>query len=112
MLRGALLHRRLLTYQLYGANTDVGKTIFSTILCRAFARAGQKTWYLKPVSTGPLDEADDAHIRRFAPQAAATCLFQFALATSPHVAAAAEGLPSVGFPSRATVSRFPVLTVQ
>ena len=106
MLRGSSLHRQLLTYQLYGANTDVGKTIFSTILCKAFARKKKKTWYLKPVSTGPLNEADDAHIKSFAPQAATTCLFQFGLAASPHVAAAFEGNSLVEFMSLTHVSSF------
>lgn len=87
MLRGSPLYRNLLTYQLYGANTDVGKTIFSTVLCKAFSRT-RKTWYLKPVSTGPLSEADDAHIKLFAPKTTTTCLFQFDLAVSPHLAAA------------------------
>lgn len=48
-------------YQIFGANTDVGKTIFTTLLCKA----ARKIWpqetvtFLKPVSTGPDDEADD-----------------------------------------------------
>lgn len=59
---GALLWRRLRVYQVYGANTDVGKTVFTTILCR-----GARNWYpselagyLKPVATGPLEETDAA----------------------------------------------------
>jgi bifunctional dethiobiotin synthetase / adenosylmethionine---8-amino-7-oxononanoate aminotransferase len=106
MLRGSSLHRHLLTYQLYGANTDVGKTIFSTILCKAFTRSKKKTWYLKPVSTGPLNEADDAHVKLFAPQTASTCLFQFGLPASPHIAAAVEGNSKVEFASLSHVSSF------
>lgn len=57
----SLLWRSLRTYQVYGANTDVGKTIVTTLLCRAARRLWQteNTTYLKPVSTGPAGEADD-----------------------------------------------------
>lgn len=57
----SLLWRSLRVYQVFGANTDVGKTIFTTLL----ARTAKKLWkdenvaFLKPVSTGPEDEADD-----------------------------------------------------
>jgi dethiobiotin synthetase/adenosylmethionine--8-amino-7-oxononanoate aminotransferase len=57
----SLLWRRLRIHQIYGANTDVGKTIFSTFLCNAASnhRGGaDRVAYLKPVSTGPGDEAD------------------------------------------------------
>jgi bifunctional dethiobiotin synthetase / adenosylmethionine---8-amino-7-oxononanoate aminotransferase len=56
----ALTWRNLGIYHIYGANTDVGKTIFATALCRAASAlyTGQHTSYLKPVSTGPEDEAD------------------------------------------------------
>jgi dethiobiotin synthetase/adenosylmethionine--8-amino-7-oxononanoate aminotransferase len=58
---GSLLWRSLRVYQVYGANTEVGKTVFSTVLCKAARRhwPREKTAFLKPVSTGPLDEADD-----------------------------------------------------
>lgn len=63
---GGLLWRSLRPYQIWGANTDVGKTVFSSILCSA-ARSSirgnrwvdTEIYYLKPVSTGPLDDADD-----------------------------------------------------
>lgn len=57
----AALWPRLRTLQIYGANTGVGKTIFSTVLCRAFQRKLQRVQYVKPVSTGPLDDADDRY---------------------------------------------------
>lgn len=49
------------TYQVFGANTDVGKTIFTTLLCTAANKlwAHDSVTFLKPVSTGPDDEADD-----------------------------------------------------
>ena len=58
---GALLWRSLRVYQVYAGNTEVGKTVFSTALCKAASRhwPREKTAFLKPVSTGPLDEADD-----------------------------------------------------
>lgn len=61
------LWKNLLAIQIYGANTGVGKTVFSTLLGAHFARRrdGEKKkrkWrvgYIKPVSTGPLSDADD-----------------------------------------------------
>ncbi|ENH70321.1 Adenosylmethionine-8-amino-7-oxononanoate aminotransferase [Fusarium oxysporum f. sp. cubense race 1] len=67
----ALLWRSLRAHQVYGANTDVGKTIFSTILCNSAVKRGDKTWFLKPVSTGAANEADGC----------------------PHIAAKASGKP-------------------
>lgn len=57
---GASLYQKFLVYQVFGANTNVGKTIFSTIVCNAAKRRNQAgaVWYLKPVSTGPKNEAD------------------------------------------------------
>tara|TARA_R110002060_G_scaffold43737_5_gene55109 strand:+ start:574 stop:885 length:312 start_codon:yes stop_codon:yes gene_type:complete len=88
-IKSSSLWRSLRAYQIYGANTNVGKTIMSTILCKAFARKfpNESTWYLKPVSTGPLEEADDRHLTRFSPEIKASCHFQFDEAVSPHIAA-------------------------
>ncbi|KAL3456082.1 pyridoxal phosphate-dependent transferase [Aspergillus heterothallicus] len=86
---GAALWRSLRAHQVYGANTDVGKTIVSTILCNAVSRrkSEEKSAFLKPVSTGPLDEADDRHLQRHAPNTLTKCLFQFDEPVSPHIAA-------------------------
>lgn len=56
----ALLRHHLRVYQVYGANTDVGKTIFTTFLCRTAAKLykAESTSFLKPVSTGPCTKAD------------------------------------------------------
>jgi dethiobiotin synthetase/adenosylmethionine--8-amino-7-oxononanoate aminotransferase len=56
-----MLWRDLRVLQVYGANTDVGKTIISTLLCKALQRRAPAggLLYLKPVSTGPAEEADD-----------------------------------------------------
>ena len=55
-----MLWRSLRVWQVYGANTEVGKTVLTTTLCKAARNRYQDevTAYLKPVSTGPLDEAD------------------------------------------------------
>lgn len=65
-----MLYHHLRIHQIFGANTNVGKTVTATALCRATAnRSTSKAtngtnntptvFYLKPVSTGPLNEADD-----------------------------------------------------
>ncbi|PWY78763.1 hypothetical protein BO83DRAFT_356128, partial [Aspergillus eucalypticola CBS 122712] len=86
---GAALWRSLRAHQVYGANTDVGKTIVSTVLCNAIQRLNSQSpaAFLKPVSTGPLDDADDRHIRRYAPGTLTKCLYQFDEPVSPHIAA-------------------------
>ncbi|KAG0647776.1 Bifunctional dethiobiotin synthetase 7 [Hyphodiscus hymeniophilus] len=83
------LWRALRSYQIYGANTDVGKTVMSTILCKALVSKSpsENVWYLKPVSTGPLSEADNRHISQFSPETRTHCLYQFDEAVSPHIAA-------------------------
>lgn len=87
--RASSLWRHLPIYQIYGANTDVGKTIFTTVLCNALLKRNptESVHYLKPVSTGPLASADDRHISRFAPGTETTTLFQFDDPVSPHIAA-------------------------
>ncbi|TQS38167.1 hypothetical protein Golomagni_01332 [Golovinomyces magnicellulatus] len=83
------LWRSLKSYQIYGANTNVGKTVMSTILCKALDNVypTEQTWYLKPISTGPDDQTDVKHIQYFSPKTKAKCLFQFDQAVSPHIAA-------------------------
>ncbi|KAH8671967.1 pyridoxal phosphate-dependent transferase [Tricladium varicosporioides] len=89
------LRRNLRTLTVWGANTNVGKTIFSTLLCKGFNRRkggnqGQ-VYYIKPVSTGPKDEADDLHIIRYSSKTKAQCLYQFQDPVSPHIAARGIG---------------------
>jgi len=57
----SLLWRSLRVYQVFGANTDVGKTVFTTLLGRTARRRwnDERVTFLKPVSTGSADEADD-----------------------------------------------------
>jgi dethiobiotin synthetase/adenosylmethionine--8-amino-7-oxononanoate aminotransferase len=56
----SLLWRSLRVYQVYGANTEVGKTVVTTILCKGARKlwADEETAYVKPVSTGPATDAD------------------------------------------------------
>ncbi|KAJ7727212.1 PLP-dependent transferase [Mycena metata] len=87
----SLLFRHLRIHQIFGANTDVGKTILTTALVRASAVLKNEVFYLKPISTGPIQDADDEHIRRYcgAPQdkVHTDCLYRFHVPVSPHLAA-------------------------
>ncbi|KAI5998832.1 pyridoxal phosphate-dependent transferase [Pisolithus albus] len=84
------LYRHLRIHQVFGANTDVGKTIVTTALVRASALKNNAVFYLKPISTGPLHDADDKHIKRFAgPNRSLVetqCLFRYDEPVSPHLA--------------------------
>ncbi|KAG6330680.1 hypothetical protein ID866_8408 [Astraeus odoratus] len=84
------LYRHLRIHQIFGANTDVGKTIVTTALVRASAIKNNSVFYLKPVSTGPLRDADDEHVMRFAgPNRSLVetrCLFRYKDPVSPHLA--------------------------
>ncbi|EXJ79212.1 hypothetical protein A1O3_08713 [Capronia epimyces CBS 606.96] len=92
-----MLWRDLKAWQVYGANTDVGKTIVSTILCRVLQRRAPPNGllYLKPVSTGPQAEADDRHITRYVPGIKSRCISQFSQPLSPHLAAQLDGPSSI-----------------
>ncbi|KAF2703196.1 PLP-dependent transferase [Pleomassaria siparia CBS 279.74] len=83
------LWQNLIAVQVYGANTGVGKTVVSTLLGHHFARRkGNTRWlvrYIKPVSTGPSDEADEKYVRRYTNQPVAT-LFKYDQPVSPHLA--------------------------
>ncbi|PNY23950.1 Bifunctional dethiobiotin synthetase/7,8-diamino-pelargonic acid aminotransferase, mitochondrial, partial [Tolypocladium capitatum] len=89
----ALLWRSLRAYQVFGANTDVGKTVFTTLLGRTAKKlwADERVAFLKPVSTGPAHEADDRHIDRFAAGLSHRTLFQYDIPVSPHAAAQLSG---------------------
>ncbi|KAF9466408.1 PLP-dependent transferase [Collybia nuda] len=91
----SLLFKHLRVHQIFGANTDVGKTILTSALVRASALKNNNVFYLKPVSTGPLDSADDKHVKRFGGRAAhrirTECLFQYDEPISPHLAAQTKG---------------------
>ncbi|KAJ3318200.1 hypothetical protein HDU76_000901 [Blyttiomyces sp. JEL0837] len=90
-------------YQIFSSNTDVGKTIFSTALCRGAltspminASAGpnaDKVFYLKPVQTGYPTDSDARFVRRFCPKVEAETLFTYTDPVSPHLAAIRENRP-------------------
>ncbi|KAE8226373.1 hypothetical protein CF319_g1042 [Tilletia indica] len=85
------LYSHLRIHQVFGANTDVGKTLFTTALCLAethFSTPGKQVHYLKPVSTGPISASDTAHLNAHVPSLSrAATLVQYPDALSPHLAA-------------------------
>ncbi|KAF8907364.1 pyridoxal phosphate-dependent transferase [Gymnopilus junonius] len=89
------LFKHFRVHQVFGANTNVGKTILTTGLVRASAQKGKDVFYLKPVSTGPLTDADDHHVTRYTKSLAksihAECLFRYDEPVSPHLAAKLKG---------------------
>lgn len=112
---GAPPHIR--AHHVFGANTDVGKTVFATALALASAALplgstrthalaphpdAEAVAYLKPVSTGPAGDADAGHLARFAPHVAARTLAQFDEPCSPHVAARARSGTGGALPPHAT----------
>ncbi|KAI9454575.1 PLP-dependent transferase [Lactarius psammicola] len=86
----ALLFRNLRVHQIFGANTDVGKTILTSGLVRASAAKKNRVFYLKPVSTGPLQDSDDEHVKRYTGPhedlVNTHCLYRFDEPVSPHLA--------------------------
>ncbi|RSH95605.1 hypothetical protein EHS25_000697 [Saitozyma podzolica] len=109
-----LLFPNLRITQVFGANTDVGKTLLTTALLRASASQyasnrgdataksgkGKRVFYLKPVSTGSDDEADVNYVLRntrpYAGSIATHNLFQYREPMSPHLAA--KLAPDLPFP--------------
>ncbi|KAF7333521.1 PLP-dependent transferase [Mycena venus] len=87
----SLLFKHLRIHQIFGANTDVGKTILTTALVRASATLKNEVFYLKPISTGPIQDADDEHVLRHCgtlkDRVHADCLYRFHVPVSPHLAA-------------------------
>ncbi|KAF7290678.1 PLP-dependent transferase [Mycena indigotica] len=84
----SLLFKHLRVHQIFGANTDVGKTILTTALVRASTALRNEVFYLKPISTGSPQDADDEHIKQFAsPKVHTECLYRFHVPVSPHLAA-------------------------
>ncbi|KAF5326958.1 hypothetical protein D9619_004333 [Psilocybe cf. subviscida] len=84
------IFHHLRVHQIFGANTNVGKTILTTALVRASGAKGKEVLYLKPVSTGPLQDADDYHVNRYTVEYArytdAECLYRYDEPVSPHLA--------------------------
>ncbi|WVO16985.1 dethiobiotin synthase [Cryptococcus depauperatus] len=103
-----LLFPKLRTYQVFGANTDVGKTLLTTALLRASAsryakdkdKPSKRVFYLKPVSTGPESESDESYVQRntrpYSQYISTQNLYQYREPMSPHLAA--KLAPDLPFP--------------
>ncbi|KIW72317.1 dethiobiotin synthase [Phialophora macrospora] len=110
-----MLWRDLRAWQVFGANTNVGKTIVSTLLCRALQRRPESrvpTLYLKPVSTGPENEADVGHIGTFVPGVVSKNVSQFSRPLSPHLAAALDKDSSIPRSDASILSRVKALLTE
>ncbi|WVQ98554.1 dethiobiotin synthase [Kwoniella sp. CBS 9459] len=106
-----LLFPNFRIHQVFGANTDVGKTLLTTALVRATAsryaasekttgKDGKKVFYLKPVSTGPDVESDVSYVERHTKPYSSLIethnLYQYREPMSPHLAA--QLAPDLPFP--------------
>nr|XP_019042998.1 dethiobiotin synthase [Kwoniella bestiolae CBS 10118]OCF21928.1 dethiobiotin synthase [Kwoniella bestiolae CBS 10118] len=103
-----LLFPNFRIHQVFGANTDVGKTLLTTALVRATAskyatslKGKEKSvFYLKPVSTGPDEESDVSYVQRHTQPYAHLIdthnLYQYREPMSPHLAA--KLAPDLPFP--------------
>ncbi|KAI0563165.1 Dethiobiotin synthase [Gracilaria domingensis] len=76
-----------LTLQIWGANTGVGKTVFSAGLLRV---AGSPSLYLKPVQTGYPTDDDSGAVRRHASKINTLTLYSYEKPVSPDLAANLE----------------------
>ncbi|KAL9714222.1 hypothetical protein Ac2012v2_002532 [Leucoagaricus gongylophorus] len=101
------LFRNLRIHQIFGANTDVGKTILTTALVSAAAARNYPVFFLKPVSTGPSQDADDRHVKRYVKSnlVHTDCLFRYDEPLSPHLAAKLQATKesNVKIPSDETI---------
>lgn len=110
-----LLFPQLRVSQVFGANTEVGKTLLTTALLRSTAslysrqhaaegtsttHKQKKVFYLKPISTGSAEEADDSFVQRNSGKwksgIETKCLYQYREPVSPHLAA--KLAPDLDFP--------------
>ncbi|TPX56139.1 hypothetical protein PhCBS80983_g04766 [Powellomyces hirtus] len=117
VFRGPMTSLRafLPTFQVFAANTGVGKTLLSAALCRAaveipltpFERtwapgngkertsdpqslSNRKVYYLKPVQTGFPEDSDQRHVESFCPNVSAKTLFTYREPAGPHLCAISE----------------------
>ncbi|KAJ3020672.1 hypothetical protein HKX48_000401 [Thoreauomyces humboldtii] len=97
------------TFQIFAANTGVGKTLFSAALCRAAVKtsltsaerawAGQggvesrKVFYIKPVQTGYPEDSDQRHVQSYCPEAATQTIFKYKEPAGAHLCAVQENRP-------------------
>ncbi|WP_186647794.1 aminotransferase class III-fold pyridoxal phosphate-dependent enzyme [Fluviispira vulneris] len=73
-------------FYVMGANTDIGKTLFSTGLCLAAAHEKVNTLYLKPIQTGFPKDSDSSFVKKYNQSAkvSAKTLFSLSEPVSPH----------------------------
>ncbi|CAM9801268.1 unnamed protein product, partial [Choristocarpus tenellus] len=76
--------------QVYGANTEVGKTVITAGLCQAAERQGLQVSYIKPVQTG--DASDATFVSDHVPSCKTKTLFNYTDPVSPHLAADRDGV--------------------
>lgn len=74
-------------YFVTGIGTNVGKTLVSTILCKALDAD-----YWKPVQCGSLDETDSNYIQKYSNATTFPETYKLALPASPHLAAQKENV--------------------
>ncbi|OQR95254.1 adenosylmethionine-8-amino-7-oxononanoate aminotransferase [Achlya hypogyna] len=86
--------------QVFGSNTDVGKTVIAAGLCRAALRSSPEATvgYIKPLQTGGDAMMDAGFLKRHtgdvedaASRLSSHTLFSWETAVSPHLAASLEG---------------------
>ena len=81
------LSARKRTNLIFGANTDVGKTVVSTGLVRASANA---VHYVKPLQSGG---SDAGSVQRYRPDSTCKTLFEWDTPASPHTVSRLEQKP-------------------
>lgn len=88
-----LLSKRFPTHIVFGANTDVGKTVVSTALVKSNADRNQTVNYIKPLQCGGSDEAFvKNHLSKELGGGLHT-LFEWDTPASPHLASRLENKP-------------------
>ncbi|CAG8537341.1 17384_t:CDS:10 [Acaulospora morrowiae] len=103
--------RKFQIYQLFAANTNLGKTLFSAGLCRASARPNKdslgerqtisklpfnKTCYLKPIQTGYPKSSDSKFVENLIDadmQVKLKTMFAYEEPVSPHLAVGRNQIP-------------------
>eukprot|EP00924_Labyrinthula_sp_SR-Ha-C_P014416 maker-scaffold_20-snap-gene-5.12-mRNA-1 protein AED:0.10 eAED:0.10 QI:66/1/1/1/1/1/2/1137/234 len=79
---------------IFGSNTDIGKTVFSTLLVRSLLKQEKKVLFLKPFQTGSiLGDSDENYIKSNTTthtNLVSKTLFNYEEPVSPHIAAEKE----------------------
>ncbi|CCX04344.1 Similar to Biotin biosynthesis bifunctional protein BioAB; acc. no. E6SRG2 [Pyronema omphalodes CBS 100304] len=83
------LSARLRAFQIYGANTNVGKTIVSTILCKALKESRDASAQLLKLEIHNVLIHQTSHVSKFS-GVTTSCLWQFNDPVSPHLAVPQE----------------------